>query len=267
MEIEIDEKFKLLNSIFDTHAHYNDPKFDENREEIIEYIQTKGVCNVCNMSASLKECETSIELAKKHSFMFCAVGIHPENVDELEKNWIEKLQNYARLEKVVAIGEIGLDYHGTDFDKDVQVEVFEKQMNLAEKENLPVAVHSRNASEDTVKILKKFNSVNGVVHCFSGSVETAKQLLDLNYFIGFTGILTFKNSKQVKEVAKFVPVDRIVIETDCPFLAPEPWRGTVCNSAMLVSVVQVLAEIKQLSVEEILRITKKNAFELYRIKK
>ena len=263
---EIFEQIKNINLIFDTHAHYNDPKFIENQFEILDYVHKNGVSNICNMSASLEECETSIELAKKFDFMFCAVGIHPENVENLNEGWIEKLEKLAKQKKVVAIGEIGLDYHYENFDKDKQIDSFESQLELAKKLNLPVAIHSRDATFDTTNILKKFSSVNGVVHCFSGSVEFAKQILNLGYFIGFTGILTFKNSKQIKEVARVVPLEKIVIETDCPFLAPEPWRGEICNSAMLVSVVKKLAEIKEVSVEEIVKVTHKNAFKLYRIK-
>lgn len=260
------EQIKNMNLIFDTHAHYNDPKFSENQFEILNYVHQNGVSNVCNMSASLEECATSVELAKKFDFVFCAVGIHPENVDSLNENWQAELESFAKQEKVVAIGEIGLDYHSENFNKNKQIEVFEQQMEIAQKLDLPVAIHSREAAFDTITVLKKFSSVKGVVHCFSGSVETAEQLLDLGYFLGFTGILTFKNSKQVKQVARAVGLSRMVIETDCPFLAPEPWRGQVCNSSMLVSVVKTLAEIKEVSFEEVVKVTNKNAFELYRIK-
>lgn len=260
------ERIKNLNLIFDTHAHYNDEKFKENRSETLEYVHKNGVSNICNMSSSLEECETSVEIAQQFEFVFCAVGIHPENVANLPPNWLEKLEYYAKQNKVVAIGEIGLDYHYENFDKEKQIEMFEQQMSLAKKLNLPVAIHSRDAFEDTTKILKKFPEVRGVVHCFSGSVQSALTYVAMNYFIGFTGILTFKNAKNVKKVAEAVPISKIVLETDCPFLAPEPWRGQVCNSAMLVSVVEALAEIKKIPIEEVVKTTNRNAFELYRIK-
>ena len=228
------EKIKMLNSIFDTHAHYNDPVFNNNQNEIIEHIKQNGISNVCNISASLKECQTSIELANKYDFFVCAVGIHPENVYNLPDDWITKLEKFATQKKVVAIGEIGLDYHYDKFDKNKQIEIFSQQMKLAQKLNLPVVIHSRDASLDTLNILKKFPEVKGVVHCFSGSVETALNYLEMGYFIGFTGIITFKNAKQVKKVAEKIPLENIVIETDCPYLAPEPWRGQICNSSMLV---------------------------------
>lgn len=262
---EIFEYIKNMNLMFDTHAHYNDAKFLKNQTEILEYVHRNGVKHICNMSASLEECETSVEIAKKFDFVFCAVGIHPENVEQLEGNWVDKLENFAKQKKVVAIGEIGLDYHYENFDRNKQIEVFEKQLSLAKKLGLPVAIHSRDAVYDTVQILKKFPEVKGVVHCFSGHAQTALDYVSMGYFIGFTGILTFKNSKYVKEAAKAVPLSKIVIETDCPFLAPEPWRGQICDSAMLVSVVKTLSEIKEISVDEVVKSTQRNAFELYRI--
>ena len=260
------EKIKQLNAIFDTHAHYNDKKFDKNRIEIIKHIKKNGVSNVCNISSSLEECKTSIELANKFDFFICTVGIHPENIYNLPNDWTIKLENFAKQKKVVAIGEIGLDYHYDKFDKNKQIETFENQMNIAAKFNLPVVIHSRDATMDTLNIIKKFPTVRGVIHCFSGSAESALKYIELGYFIGFTGILTFKNAKQVKTVAKIVPIEKVVIETDCPFLAPEPWRGQICNSSMLISVVQELAKIKQIEIEDVVKITQKNGFKLYRIK-
>lgn len=256
----------IINSIFDTHAHYNDAKFDDNRFELIKHIHQNGVSNVCNVSDSLEDCKSSIELAQKVDFFVCAVGIHPEKIYNLPTDWTTKLEQFAKQDKVVAIGEIGLDYHYEQFDKNKQIEVFEQQMELAQKLNLPVAIHSRDAALDTLTILKKFPNVTGVVHCFSGSIETALNYIELGYFIGFTGIVTFKNAKKVKEVAKAVPLKNMVIETDCPYIAPEPWRGQICNSTMLVSVIQELANIKNLTTGEIAQATKENGFKLYRIK-
>lgn len=260
---EIFKKIRDMNSIFDTHAHYNDPVFENNYQEVIDFVLSNGVSHVCNMSANLDECESSIKIAQNYENICCAVGIHPINTKELEPDWISKLENYAKQKKVVAIGEIGLDYNEKGFDKKTQIEVFKAQLDLARRLNKPVAIHSRDAIFDTIETLKKFPDVHGVVHCFSGSVETASILIDMGFFLGFTGIVTFKNAKVVKEVAKSIPLSNMVIETDCPFLAPEPWRSKTCNSAMLVSVIKTIAEIREVDVKTIVESTRNNAFKLY----
>ncbi len=259
------EKIKKIGLIFDTHAHYNSVEFDKNRNEVIDYISQNGVKKVCNISSSLDECCSSIELAQNFDFIYCTVGIHPENIYNLKENWLDELETLAKKNKVVAIGEIGLDYHYESFDKSKQLEVFTKQLELADKLNLPVAIHSRDAANDTIETLKKFNKITGVIHCFSGSVPIALTYLEMGFFVGITGIITFKNAKQIKETIKQIPLEKIVIETDCPYLAPEPWRGKVCNSAMLVSVIEAISQIKQISIEDVVTQTYKNGLKLYRI--
>ncbi len=257
---------KTNKNIFDTHAHYNDEKFQQNQNEIITYVHQNGVGKICNIGTSLKESKESVDLSKKYDFIFSSVGIHPFHADSLKNDWEEELLNIAKNEKVVAIGEIGLDYTAKEFSKNKQFEVFEKQLNLAKILNLPVVIHSREAQEDTLAILKNFPEIKGVIHCFSGNYELAQTYVELGWFIGFTGIVTFKNAEKTRQAAKIVPNNRLVIETDCPYMAPEPFRGQVCNSAMLSSIIEKIAEIKNSSYDEILTITNMNAHKLYKIK-
>ncbi len=255
----------MENKIFDTHAHYNDEKFKSNMDNILKKVHNEGVANITNVGADLKESLESIELAKKYDFIYSSVGIHPFNVNNLEENWEEKLLSLAKNEKVVAIGEAGLDYSKKDFSKEKQFEVFEKQLNLAEKLNLPAIIHSRDAEEDTLSIIKNFPNVKGVIHCFSGDLKLAEKYIQMGWFIGFTGIVTFKNAEKTKKVAECMPLNNMVVETDCPYMAPEPLRGKVCDSSMLKFIIQKIADIRAVSFNNIMEQTFANALKLYKI--
>ena len=252
--------------IFDSHAHYNDEKFKDKQDEIISYVHDSGVDYICNVGASLQDSIDSIEIAKKYDFIFCSVGIHPFYATDLEKDWEEKFINLLKYEKVVAIGEAGLDYSQKEFSKEKQFELFEKQLDIAQNMNIPFIVHSRDAQEDTLSIIKNFPNVKGVIHCFSGDDKIAEKYIEMGWYIGFTGVVTFKNAKKATKAAEFVTMDKIVVETDCPYMAPEPLRGNVCDSSMLPHIIEKIAKIKNVSYAEILENTTKNALNLYKIK-
>lgn len=232
--------------IFDSHAHYDDESFDNDREMVIEELRKDGVIGVLNCGSSFEGALKSVELTKAYPEFYAAVGIHPENANELTEENYEIIKELAiNNDKVVAIGEIGLDYYWEENPpKNVQQEVFRKQMKLAEELNLPVVIHDRDAHADTLKIIKEFPNVVGVVHCFSGSVEFAKQCIAEGYYIGFTGVVTFKNAKKIVEVAKEIPLERMLVETDCPYMAPVPNRGKRNQSNYIKYIIEKLAEIK-----------------------
>lgn len=238
--------------IFDSHAHYDDDSFHKDRENLIEEIKNNNVIGVLNCGASLEGAIKSVELSEKYDFFYAAVGIHPEHADEVNDSTIDKIKELAKSQKVKAIGEIGLDYYWDENpSKEVQKEAFIRQMELARELNLPVVIHDRDAHKDTLDIMKMFPEVIGVVHCFSGSVEFARECLSLGYYIGFTGVITFKNAKKILDVAKVVPDDKILVETDCPYMAPTPFRGERNRSDYIKYIIQKLAEIRDISEEEI----------------
>lgn len=244
--------------LFDTHAHLDDERFDTDREDIIDYIKKEGISLLCNIGADMEGSKKSVELAKQHDFIYAAVGVHPYDAPELTGEDLEELKSLAQNEKVVAIGEIGLDYHFEETDKEGQKEGFRKQLELARKLKLPYIIHDRDSHKDCYDIIKEVGYFNGVMHCFSGSGEFAKQMVDLGLYISFAGTVTFKNAKKVKEAAQVVPLDKILIETDCPYLSPEPHRGKRNNPANVRLVCEMLAEIKGISFEEMARITMEN---------
>ena len=252
--------------IFDSHAHYDDDDFNEDREEVIEEIKKSGVVGVLNCGSSLEAARSSLELAKKYDFFYAAVGVHPEYADTVDEKVIHELREMTKNVKVRAIGEIGLDYYYEENpERDIQRKAFIEQMKLAEELGLPVVIHDRDAHEDTLNIMKAFPMVKGVVHCFSGSVEFARECLKLGYYIGFTGVVTFKNAKKLIEVAKEVPLNRMLVETDCPYMAPAPFRGKRNKSDYIKYIAEKLAEIKEISIEEILLITNSNIKELLKL--
>lgn len=252
--------------IFDSHAHYDDEAFNEDREEVIEEIKNSGVVGVLNCGSSLEAARSSLELSKKYDFFYAAVGIHPEYADKVDSKVIEELKEMSKHPKVRAIGEIGLDYYYEENpEKDVQRKAFREQMMLAEELELPVVIHDRDAHEDTLNIMKEFSKVKGVVHCFSGSVEFARECLKLGYYIGFTGVVTFKNAKKILEVAKEVPLNRILLETDCPYMAPTPFRGKRNKSDYIQYIAEKLAEIKEITSEELLLNTNCNIKRLLKL--
>lgn len=249
--------------LVDTHCHLDNEKFDEDRLEVIERI--KENLEFCvNIGYDLASSKKSLELAKEYDFIYAVIGVHPIDIAEYSEEVEKKLELLGKNPKVVAIGEIGLDYHWMTEPKEVQQERFKKQLELAEKLNKPVVIHTRDAMEDTVNILKEYPNITGVIHCYPGSLETAKQLVD-RFYLGIGGTLTFKNSKKAVEVVKDIPLDRIVIETDCPYLTPEPFRGKRNEPIYVEYVAKKIAEIKEISVEDVTKITTENAKKLYRI--
>lgn len=249
----------------DSHAHYDDEQFDSDRDELLMSLHENGVRNIVNIGCSMERSAFSVELAEKYPFVYAAVGIHPEDAPSTRGDYLLQLKKWTENPKVTAIGEIGLDYHYEGFDREEQIRFFEEQLDLAEETKLPVVIHSRDATEDTMNILKKRKQVNGVMHCFSGSAETAKQVLELGMHISFTGVLTFKNARKAVEALKVVPLDRLMLETDCPYMAPEPYRGKRSDSGMITEVIKKMAEIKGVTAEEIAKATMENTRRLFHI--
>lgn len=253
--------------IFDTHAHYDDDAFDEDRDTLLSGMKEAGVEYIVNVGASMASSERSVVLAKKYPFVYAAVGVHPDEVGELDEEKFSQLREWSKLDKVKAIGEIGLDYYWDKEKHDLQKHWFMRQMELANEVKLPMIVHSREAAKDTLDmvIAAKPLELSGIIHCYSYSVEQAREYLNMGYYLGIGGVLTFKNAKKLKEVAEYAPLSQIVLETDCPYLAPTPYRGKRNNSSMIAYVAEELAAIKQVPVEEVLRITNENGRKLYNI--
>ncbi len=253
--------------IFDTHAHYDDDAFDEDRDTLLSGMKDAGVEYIVNIGASMASSKRSIDLAEKYPFMYAAVGVHPDEVGELNEEKFEELRKMAKHEKVKAIGEIGLDYYWDKEQHDLQKLWFMRQMELSSELNLPMVVHSREAAKDTLDMVMSVKplQLRGIIHCYSYSVELAREYLNMGYYLGIGGVLTFKNAKKLKEVAEYAPLSQIVLETDCPYLAPVPFRAKRNDSSKLIYVAEELAAIKQVPVEEVIRITSQNGRRLYNI--
>ena len=252
--------------LFDTHAHLDADAFDDDRAELIASLPEKGLGLVMNPGCDLPSSLAAIELAEKYDFIWAAVGSHPDAADLVDEDLIERYRQLCKAHpKVKAIGEIGLDYHYEDIPREIQKKAFRMQMELARELDLPVIVHEREAHEDGMAIVEEFPEVKGVFHCYSGSAEMAKVLVKKGWYIGFTGVLTFKNARKALEVAASIPMDRIVIETDCPYMAPDPFRGKRNDPGKIYRMVEKLAELRGLTVEEAQRITMENGKRLYRM--
>ncbi len=251
--------------LFDSHAHLDDEKFDTDRDEVIKSLKDEGLSYVVNIGADIKSSRNSVELAKKYDFIYAAVGVHPHDAAEMCDADIEELEELSKYEKVVAIGEIGLDYHYDDTDKEAQKFWFEKQLKLSQKLNLPFIVHDRDAHADTLEIIKKVGYTNGVMHCFSGSVEMAREVIKMGMYVSIAGTVTFKNAPKAQAVAGSVPIDKLLIETDCPYLTPEPFRGKRNNPANVKYTAMKIAELRGMTIEEIAKITLENAKRFYNI--
>ncbi len=252
--------------IFDTHAHYDDDAFDEDRETLLAQLKAAGIERVVNVGASIHSSHTTLELIEKHDFLYGAIGVHPSETEELNEEWMNWLEEKSHEKKVVAIGEIGLDYHWEEPARDVQKYWFVRQLDLARKVKLPVIIHSRDAAADTLEIMKEHGrDLGGVIHCFSYGPEMAREYLKMGYYLGIGGVVTFTNAKKLKEVVKETPVDRIVLETDCPYLSPVPNRGKRNSSLNLPYVVDMIAELKGITAKEVMEKTWENAKALYRM--
>lgn len=254
----------MYKNIFDSHAHYTDKAFDTDRDNMLGSLTESGICGVINCGADLKSSKESLCLAEEYSFIYAACGVHPEEVDGFVENYIGILTDMSKNKKCVAIGEIGLDYYWRKDNKERQIEVFEKQIKLANELDLPIIVHDREAHEDTLNILKKYRP-KGVVHCFSGSVETAKEILKIGMYIGLGGALTFKNARKAVETAEYLPFDKLLLETDCPYMAPVPMRGKRNNSSYIPFVAEKIAEIKNTDAQSVLDIAAENTVKLFGI--
>lgn len=250
------------NLIFDTHSHYDDDRFDGVRDKLLSELHKNGVANIITCAVDGFSAKKALTLAEKYDFIYAAVGIHPENLQS--KTTIDEIKLLATNKKCVAIGEIGLDYYYTQDNKEEQKQVFEKQIILANELNLPVIVHDREAHADTLEILKK-HKPKGVLHCFSGSAEMAKEIIKIGMYIGIGGTVTFKNARKLPDVIRAIPKDRILLETDCPYLCPEPYRGKLCHSGYITLTAKKVAEILGAELDDVLNQTLENARKLFSV--
>ena len=251
--------------IFETHAHYDDEKFDEDRAELLSSMQENGIGRIINVSANLESLENTRKLMEQYPFIYGAFGLHPDEVGDLNEDVRERMRGLCRLEKAVAVGEIGLDYYWDKENHEKQQYWFRRQIALAREEKLPMIIHSREAAADTLRVMKeeKSEEIGGVIHCFSYSAEMAEEYLKMGFYLGIGGVVTFKNAKKIKEVVQMAPMERILLETDSPYLAPVPYRGKRNSSLYLPYVVREIAEIKGISEEEVIEMTEKNAVRLF----
>ncbi|MBP0973495.1 MAG: TatD family hydrolase [Oscillospiraceae bacterium] len=254
----------MYTGIFDTHAHYTDSTFDADRAALLGNFPAEGVACVMLAGCSVADSRRCTELAAQYPHVWCAVGIHPEQLDGLEPDWCEQLRAMAVHEKVRAIGEIGLDYHYEGYDRALEHEVLERQLALAKELDLPVILHIREAMGDALELLRRTRP-RGVVHCFSGSAETARELVDLGLYIGIGGVLTYKNARKVVQAVAVIPEDRLLFETDCPYLAPVPYRGQRCDSRMIAAVAERAAEIRDTDAQTLIHTAAENARRLFGI--
>lgn len=254
--------------IFDTHAHYDDDAFDEDREALLSGLQEAGIGAVTNIGASLSSSRTTLQLSARYPWMYAAVGVHPSETAELTEEGLDWLRQAAAAERVVAIGEIGLDYYWEEPEHEIQKKWFSRQLALAAELKLPVAIHSRDAAKDTLDIMKAecAREFGGVIHCFSYTVEMAREYLNMGFYLGIGGVVTFNNAKKLKEVVQYAPLDQLVLETDCPYLAPVPNRGKRNSSLNLSYVAEEIAKLKGVTREQVEAVTWENALKLYKIK-
>lgn len=252
--------------IFDTHTHYDAEQFDKDRVELLSSMREHNVGFILNVGATLDGCKSSVEFARKYPFMYAAVGVHPDEIGALNDETFVWMEELLLDEKAVAVGEIGLDYYWDNEPREVQKEWFIRQLALARKHDLPVCIHSRDAAEDTLNVMREYaKGLRGVIHCFSYSPEIAKEYVKNGFYIGVGGVVTFKNGKKMKEVVKATPIERILLETDCPYLAPEPYRGKRNSSIYLDRVAQEIGQLKGMTANEVIEVTEQNAKTLFGI--
>lgn len=252
--------------IFETHAHYDDEAFEQDREELLGSMQQQGVGYIINSCASIGNMDETIELTRQYPFIYCSVGVHPDDAGNMTQEVLDKVRSLCSYEKTVAVGEIGLDYYWDKALREVQKKWFRAQLEIAEQEKLPFVIHSRDAAEDTLTIMKEMKAgqmSGGIIHCFSYSVEIAREYLDMGLFLGIGGVLTFKNARKLKEVVKYAPLEQLVLETDSPYLAPVPNRGKRNSSLNLSYVAEEIAQIKGISAKDVEEITFENARRLF----
>ena len=254
----------MLSNIFDAHAHYDDSWFDEDRDSVLGALPDKGVCGVVNNSVDLENAKRVIALAGKYDYMYAAVGVHPENLENLPDDYLDRIAGLTKHPKVVAVGETGLDYHW-DIPREEQKRVFEEQLGLSIDLKMPIIVHDREAHGDVFDLLRKYRP-NALVHCFSGSVELMREAVRMGLYISLGGVVTFKNARHSVEVASEIPLDRLLLETDAPYMAPVPFRGKRCDSSMIVFAAEKIAQLRNMTAQQVLDITAENAKRFYSIK-
>ena len=250
---------------FDSHAHLDDTRFQADFDEVLARMRENGVTGMMNIGCDLPSSERSVALAERYDWIWAAVGSHPDDADHVDGALIEAYRALCKNPRVRAIGEIGLDYHYEDVPRDIQKKAFRMQLQLARETGMPVVVHEREAHGDALEILDDFTDVRGVFHCYSGSLEMAKELVRRGWYIGFTGVITFKNARKAVEVAEWLPLSRTLIETDCPYMAPEPFRGRRCEPGMVPQMAKKIAEIKGVDTGRVAEATRRNAYELFRL--
>ncbi len=253
--------------IFESHAHYDDEAFDEDRDRLLEGLRENGIGYVVNIGANIQTTKNTIGLAEKYPFIYGAAGVHPSDADELNEENFAWLKDQCSHPKIVAVGEIGLDYYWNEPDREIQKKWFERQLNMAREVGLPVIIHSRDAAKDTLDIMKAADAADmgGVVHCFSYTKEVAKEYLDMDYYFGIGGVVTFQNAKKLKEAVEYIPMEKILLETDSPYLSPAPYRGKRNSSLHIPLIAKQIALIKGMDYDEVVHITEENAKRLFRI--
>nr|WP_307999762.1 TatD family hydrolase [uncultured Merdimonas sp.] len=252
--------------IFETHAHYDDEQFDPDRDELLHSMAAGGIGTIVNVSASFDSCRKVVDLVQNYPFMYAAVGVHPDEVGELDEQKLDEMRKLCADPKVVAVGEIGLDYYWDKESRELQRHWFVRQLELARELGLPVLIHSREAAADTMEVMKQYaEGLKGVIHCYSYSAEMAKEYVKMGFYIGVGGVVTFKNGRKLKETVETIPLTSIVLETDCPYMAPVPYRGKRNSSLYLPYVAEEIASLKQVSYEEVVDQTEKNAKDLFRL--
>ena len=251
--------------IFDTHAHYDDKQFDQDREELLASMKDNGIGTIVDVGSNMETSTWIVEAVTRYPMMYGAVGVHPSDTAELKESDIDTLKKYAAMDRILAIGEIGLDYYWDEPERSIQKKWFEAQIELARDVKLPIIIHSRDAAKDTYDIMKALHAeeIGGVVHCFSYSKEMAQEFIKMGYYIGVGGVVTFKNAKKLKETVEAIPLERILLETDCPYMTPEPHRGTRNDSSNIPFVIAKIAELKGITAEEVERVTEENAVRLF----
>lgn len=254
----------MLENILDSHAHYDDPRFDEDRGELLERLFARHVCGIVNVGADLESSRKSLALAEEYPRIYAAVGVHPHGAEGLPGDYLDTLAGLAGHPKAVAIGEIGLDYHYDFSPRPIQKTVFEAQLGLAKELDLPVIIHSREATQDVMELLRRYRP-KGVVHCFSGSAETAREVVELGMYVGFTGAVTFKNASKLLLAVQAVPMDRLLLETDCPYMAPVPYRGRRCDSSMIEETARRIGELKETDPRQVVDRARENTCRLFGI--
>lgn len=253
--------------IFDTHAHYNDEAFDKDRDELLKSLDENGIGTVVNVGASIQSTKETLQLTRRYSFVYGSAGVHPNETGELNDGLMDWLRQITEKDKIVAVGEIGLDYYWEEPEPEIQKYWFVRQLALAREAELPVIIHSRDAARDTLDIMKaeRAGDIGGVIHCFSYGVDLAREYLQMGFYLGVGGVVTFHNARKLKEVVKYTPLEQLVLETDCPYLSPEPNRGRRNSSLNLFYIAEQIGQIKNIPVDEVIAVTSRNAGQLYRL--